>query len=702
MPYSITTKDGITIQNIPDDVAPDAESLKQRVAGIRAGLTPKAEPATTFQKVQASVPGRVLQGMRDPIDAAAQMLPRGLSALTSLGGTMPNAVSRFFDDEAKRVDDINVTNEKEYQAARVATTPRTLGSLITDAPPDPGFDAARMVGNVASPANLAVAARLPAATTTLGRVGVGVAGGAVGGALAPVDMSAPDADFASTKAAQVGLGATLGGVLTPLAGKVGDKVAKWWATRAATKAPVSLQEVERVARSIADEAGTPWENMAPQMQQEMKTQVTQAMAAKAGKDPAALARQSDFQAEGMKGTLGQITRDARQFAQERNLRQVPGTGDQLLQTFENQGKQLQSKITGLAAGAKNTYQAGTDFTGTLRKFDDELSGKVRTAYQAGRASAGKDAELPMQGLAQDVGKTLDDFEGSVPPALITRLKKYGIVPGQELSSQRRLFTVEEADDLLKLINKHVGNDKTVNTALGELRTAVKKAITEPGADDVFAPARKLAAERFTLHDAVPALKAAAEGSTAPDDFVNRFLINGKTDEVAGLAKILKQASPESYQQARAQIGAKLREAAFGQNTTGDKAFSPERYAKVLNDLGEDKLAAFFSKDEIARLQRLGRIGSYMNSFPNASPVQTSNNWGALMSLASRVPGVPAAVNVARAAKTAVSNSSAVSKAIEAEVPKKAPDIKPEDVRKLSQLLGLGAVAVGNATAEPLK
>jgi len=37
MPYSITTKDGITIDNIPDNVPPDAPELKERVAKIRAG-----------------------------------------------------------------------------------------------------------------------------------------------------------------------------------------------------------------------------------------------------------------------------------------------------------------------------------------------------------------------------------------------------------------------------------------------------------------------------------------------------------------------------------------------------------------------------------------------------------------------------------------------------------------------------------------
>lgn len=37
MPYDITTKDGITLRNIPDDVAPDSPQLRARVEKIRAG-----------------------------------------------------------------------------------------------------------------------------------------------------------------------------------------------------------------------------------------------------------------------------------------------------------------------------------------------------------------------------------------------------------------------------------------------------------------------------------------------------------------------------------------------------------------------------------------------------------------------------------------------------------------------------------------
>jgi hypothetical protein len=68
MAYSITTKDGITINNIPDDVAPDSSDLKARVAAIRAGggaaaleaPTAPAEPPRMgfFEGIAESITGR--------------------------------------------------------------------------------------------------------------------------------------------------------------------------------------------------------------------------------------------------------------------------------------------------------------------------------------------------------------------------------------------------------------------------------------------------------------------------------------------------------------------------------------------------------------------------------------------------------------------------------------------------------------------
>ena len=68
MPYSITTKDGITIRNIPDNVPPDAPELKQRVAAIRQ------------QQAQAS--GDLSQQVPQPAEpvAAAPVAPAAPSA----------------------------------------------------------------------------------------------------------------------------------------------------------------------------------------------------------------------------------------------------------------------------------------------------------------------------------------------------------------------------------------------------------------------------------------------------------------------------------------------------------------------------------------------------------------------------------------------------------------------------------------------
>jgi len=65
MPYSITTKDGITVNNIPDDVPADSPDLKARVAAIRAeqqsaAPAPTQEPAKMgfLESIGESITGR--------------------------------------------------------------------------------------------------------------------------------------------------------------------------------------------------------------------------------------------------------------------------------------------------------------------------------------------------------------------------------------------------------------------------------------------------------------------------------------------------------------------------------------------------------------------------------------------------------------------------------------------------------------------
>jgi hypothetical protein len=659
-------------------------------------VDPGSNAPSTFQNVQASTPGRFVQGMRDPIDALAQIAPRAVSGVTSGFGFFPNRVSEFFDSEAKRVDQITSQNEEDYQAARQ--------SIAVDG--EPGLDVARFAGNVVSPANLAAASRLPQAVTTGGRIAAGALAGGVGGAFNPVDMAKTKGTFAEQKAKQMGFGAIGGGVVAPIAGMLGDKIAKIIESSAASSPKINAQQAQSLAEKVAKDSGLSWDDMDESARRDVLDTVVNAIRdRKSGLDPAAVARKADFTKEGIPPLLGQITRDPKQFAREKNLRQIPDVGDPLLERMTQQGKALHGKVSEFSRKALEKYPAGEMFTGTLKKYDDDLRKSISASYKAARASAGKDQELPLQGLAQDAADVIDRFGDKVPSGVVNQLRKYGIMPEQAGNpTPRKLFTVESVDDLLHVINSSGSRtDDATNAALSALRASLKKAVSEPGADDVFSGARKLAASRFALQDAVPALKDAARGKTASDDFVNKFIINGKTEDVQGLAKILNKASPEAYKQAREQIGQKLKDAAFGANAAGDKAFAAESYVKAVNALGTDKLKAFFSADEIERIHRLGRIGAYMNSFPNAAPVNTSGNWGAITELAGKIPGMSQAANAALGVYKSVvggaKNQIDMNRALTAKLP---PKLDPETVKRVSKYLPLFSIVGGESVAKPIQ
>jgi hypothetical protein len=88
MAYSITTKDGITINNIPDDVPPDSQILKDRVAAIRAGQTERpTEPTAQLQQGPS-----IGQQLGRQAGLAARTIPAAASSVLGLVGDPLNAL----------------------------------------------------------------------------------------------------------------------------------------------------------------------------------------------------------------------------------------------------------------------------------------------------------------------------------------------------------------------------------------------------------------------------------------------------------------------------------------------------------------------------------------------------------------------------------------------------------------------------------
>jgi hypothetical protein len=117
MPYSITTKDGITIPDIPDDVAPDAPELKAMVERIRAGQKPTEKPITATQPQMSAAdvavsavknfPSSVGSMLGDIYEAVSSPIQTTKAVLDLGAGILQNALPERFvqavgEDKASR------------------------------------------------------------------------------------------------------------------------------------------------------------------------------------------------------------------------------------------------------------------------------------------------------------------------------------------------------------------------------------------------------------------------------------------------------------------------------------------------------------------------------------------------------------------------------------------------------------------------
>jgi len=665
---------------IADSAVPDYQALAAKFGGKPAvpeqGIVDRAgqwlsETFGSNGNLRGSAIGGVMQGMADPVAGAVQF-----------AANIPGVRGFVGDDVNAGIK----AKEAEYEAAR-ARAGRS------------GFDAARLAGNVAAPSNVALASRIPAAAGTLARVGTGAAAGAVGA------MATPEADaenYWRNTALKGATGGLAGAALAPVAGAVGDAIGRIAgrfrgppAAPPPIPGPPGSHPADAYIAQAANEAGQSINDIPQSLLERLRAQAQHALSQGQDLDTAAALRKADFEAIGQQPLLGQITRDPMQFARERNLRGIAGAGEPIAARLAGQTEGLNRTLGRFAQGADEAFSGGQKIARGLGSIDARFRGVVDDAYNAARDTAGRYVDLDHVGFVKAANDALDEgMLGHYLPAQVRNMLNdvsTGKIP-------LNVNTAVQMDSVLSAAQR--GALPAERKALGVVRDALNGAnpANNTGSDALaaFQGARKLAAERFKLHEAIPALKAAANGDVPADDFVRKFVINGDALELRGMAKLLKEHAPEAYQQARAQIGAELRRAGFGENIAGDKPFSQERFNAKLRQMGTARLQAFFTPEEIATMRTAGRVGAYMESPPAGSAVNYSNTGSAVVNAAqSAAPGIIGkAIGAARWAAKAAGNDAAVKRAMRADVPVSGA---ARGSRRLHELLLLGSAGAGAAT-----
>jgi len=140
--------------------------------------------------------------------------------------------------------------------------------------------------------------------------------------------------------------------------------------------------------------------------------------------------------------------------------------------------------------------------------------------------------------------------------------------------------------------------------------------------DALNKARSAHRERMQWQESSKPVEQTVNGMQ-PDEFVRKFVLDGDVVDAAAVAKSGDPAATKSA------ILTHLKDRALGGKPVEIGTFGAATYNKTLKDIGDDKLALFFSPEEIGELQRLGRVAQYMTLQPKGSAVNNSNS-GALV------------------------------------------------------------------------
>lgn len=712
--YRVTAPDGASFEiTAPDDATPDqVQAFAQQQFKTMKPAAPAGRAA------DGGIVGGIKQGLRDPIDAGAQMLRR----------IVPEPVAQAVDAAGNWLADKGLPVARSSGVAGVDKLVRESGQQYEAdraAAGRSGLDGARLAGNVVNPVNLAMPSAAGAGTVRALAARGAIAGGA-SAALQPVVEG--QGDFWGSKAGQVAVGAATGGILTPAISKGVEKVGAALAQRAADRAPTTVilggapaltrADLDAAVGRLLQSQGMRLDEAPKVMLDSVRRQLAESLAGGRRLDPAAALRLAEAEALGLTGdaalTLGQATRDPMRWAQERNLSGIVintprGPTNPMADRFTAQNRALGRLFSG-ADDAADRVTAGEQLLGAAQAANKRADSSVRAAYDAFRNATGRDLEVPLQGLAQDYATTLETFGDAVPAAVRKQFEALGLMGG----TQRRGLTIDGAERLIKVLNANTDPaNKPAFRALGELRGAVERAIT--GAADnaptgagaeaamLAKEARSTAAGVFQTRRDIPALKAAMDDA-APDRFVQRHIIGAPTREVDGLLAVLRD-DPAAMQQARSQVMRYLQRAAFGENLAGDAPFAADRYAKALEQIGPQKLRTMFGDDAVP-LTLAGRVAAQINSAPVGAKnaVNNSGTGAALFNLLQRIAESPVARNIPGIRGLSnqvgeIANERAIQQALATPQAssKPAAELSPEARRAIGRLFTPAALALGSSS-----
>ena len=428
------------------------------------------------------------------------------------------------------------------------------------------------------------------------------------------------------------------------------------------------QQMDVQINSVLQRAGMDYSQVPERARQSLRTQMQDALRAGQELDPAAVRRLAEFQTIGATPTRGMVTQDPVRITQEMNLAKMgANSADGQLQGLARVQNQNNTRLIDVmneaGAGRGDPLAAGERVAATVLGRQADLRGAEKAAWDAARSSPGYKQPISSK-VISDINQTLGD-EGLMP-FMNPTISRY-----MEAFQTGQPFTPQDYRNLQSMLSREVfkgGNEGAAAKAAARvLASADVLPITNPrGIDFGNSVITGDMAQRLRAMDAAPEAAISAvnhargatraayayedsnalvrsvlseSGASDPTRIAQKFIVGGTPREAQMLAQ---EVGPQGIPVIRDALLAHLKEKALSGASDEIGKFSQSAFNKAINQIGERKLALFFSPDEMAQLRMTGRVASYMQNQPVGSAVNNSNSGALLLGkgidLLNKIPG----------------------------------------------------------------
>lgn len=525
-------------------------------------------------------------------------------------------------------------------------TPETAGERVIG-------DATKLVAGAGAMGGAAqLGARLPGMAGTVmtglaanptaqlsSAAGAGLAGGA----------SREGGGGVGTQAAAALLGGVAGGMAPGAASAVGGLLRR--------ASPMTPQQLDVQIGTIMERAGADYSQVPENARRALRTELKSALQAGKEVDPQAVRRLADFAAVGATPTRGMVSQNPVQITREQNLAKMAANSsdDQLqgLPLIQNQNNQtLINRMNDLGGKSEvDALTAGQKLASAIGDTRDRLRGTESELWREAKNSPGFKMPIYPDGLNAALRETGDEaLTGYLPKQVTDYMAAF--------QTGQQPFTPQAYKNVRSMLSAEMakgGNEAAAaKAAIRGLESVEMQPIKNPGGIDFGAApvtpgmasamrdfdgqaqssidainrARAATAQAYRYEESSPLVKVAlSDARTAdPEKLAQSFVLNGTLRDARSVAQ---EVGPQGLPVMRDAIATYIKKQALGGTADETGKVSQSALNAALNKIGKEKLAVFFSPEEIQQFRTLGRVASLIQAQPVGSAVNNSNS-GALL------------------------------------------------------------------------